>query len=233
VMEIVLNEHHCRVLGTYSRPGLEIHLEYCTFTSAETSALAEVLKSNQGPTKLECWDIDNIVLANGLRGNSRLKSFRPRISRDLEVANQELLAFAGAFKENKGLVDWDLSHSCTMSDETWDAVCDSLKTHSTVEVLELRSVFTLDTVAPSVVKSQIQALLDMMKVNMSIHTIHLRARYSEDELFRGSVIPYLETNRLRPRVLAIQKIRSIAYRAKVLGRALLSTRINANSFWMF
>jgi hypothetical protein len=37
---------------------------------------------------------------------------------------------------------------------------------------------------------------------------------------------------LRPRLLAIQKIRSIAYRAKVLGRALLSVRTDPNRFWM-
>jgi hypothetical protein len=48
----------------------------------------------------------------------------------------------------------------------------------------------------------------------------------------GSVIPYLETNRLRPRVPAIQKARPLAYRAKVLGRALLATHTNSNSFWM-
>jgi uncharacterized protein YggE len=41
------------------------------------------------------------------------------------------------------------------------------------------------------------------------------------------------TNRLRPRVRAIQKTRPIAYRAKVLGQALLTARANANSLWMF
>jgi hypothetical protein len=50
--------------------------------------------------------------------------------------------------------------------------------------------------------------------------------------FRGSVIPYLEANRLRPRLLAIQKLRPIAYRAKVLGRALLAVRTSPNRFWM-
>jgi hypothetical protein len=52
------------------------------------------------------------------------------------------------------------------------------------------------------------------------------------ELLQRSVNPYLETNRLRPRVRAIQKARPIAYRAKVLGRALLAARTNANSFWI-
>jgi hypothetical protein len=62
--------------------------------------------------------------------------------------------------------------------------------------------------------------------------MHLDACYSQHELFRGSVIPYLETNRFRPRVRAIQKTRPIPYRAKVLGRALLAARTDTNSFWM-
>jgi hypothetical protein len=87
--------------------------------------------------------------------------------------------------------------------------------------------------APAVLKSRIQALVDMLKVNTSIHTIRLPYPYcNEHELFRGAVIPYLETNRFRPCVRAIQKTRPIDYRAKVLGRALLPTRTNANRFWM-
>jgi hypothetical protein len=71
-----------------------------------------------------------------------------------------------------------------------------------------------------------------VKINLSIHTIHLLDCCTEHDLFRGSVIPYLETNRFRPRLLAIQKTRPITYRAKVLGRALLSARTDANRFWM-
>jgi hypothetical protein len=72
----------------------------------------------------------------------------------------------------------------------------------------------------------------MLKVNSLIHTIHVESCHSEHELCRGSVVPYLETNRLRPRVLAIQKARSIAYRANILGRALLAARTDPNRFWM-
>jgi hypothetical protein len=72
----------------------------------------------------------------------------------------------------------------------------------------------------------------MMKMNMSIHTIHLNDHYLDHELFQGSVIPYLATNKLRPRMRAIQKTRPIPYRAGVLGRALLSARTDVNSFWM-
>jgi hypothetical protein len=63
--KIDLDEDHIRVVGTYSRPGLEIVLDDCTITSARTSALAEVLGRNQGPTKLyftPFCSIDNFVL---------------------------------------------------------------------------------------------------------------------------------------------------------------------------
>jgi hypothetical protein len=86
--------------------------------------------------------------------------------------------------------------------------------------------------APAVLQSRIQALVDMVKVNMSIHTIHLHDQFNQHENFRGSVIPYLEMNRLRPRLLAIQQAHPIPYRAKVLGRALLAVRTDPNRFWM-
>jgi hypothetical protein len=121
-----------------------------------------------------------------------------------------------------------------MSDERLKAVCDSLKTHPTLEVLDfgVKYISSRSPRPPGVLKSRIQALLHMLKVNMSIHTIPIEWCYSEHELFRGSVIPYLETNRLRPRVRAIQKSCPISYRAKVLGRALVATHTDVNSIWM-
>jgi hypothetical protein len=186
--------------------------------------LAEVLGRNQGPTRLDYCEINYSVVANGLRGNSSLKFFKP-------LGNQEILVIADALKENKGLVDFDLRHNLTTTDETWNAVCYSLKRHPTLQILNLKIIWAHgDVTFPP--ESRIQALLDMLKVSTSIHTLYLDSRYSEHELFRRSVIPYLETNRLRPRVRAIQKARPIPYRAKVLGRALLSARTDANSLWM-
>jgi hypothetical protein len=80
LQNLEIDENHCRVLGAYSRPDLDIVLTGCKFTSAGTSALAEVLERNQGPIKLDYCDIDDPVLANGLRGNSRLKVFRQDFS---------------------------------------------------------------------------------------------------------------------------------------------------------
>jgi hypothetical protein len=223
-----MDENHCRLLGDYSRPDLEIVLDRCKITSAGAASLAEVLGRNQGPTTLDDCGIDNSSLANGLRGNSTLKSLKLRITSSPEDGNREVLAIADALRENKGLVS--LTYGSRISDETWDAVCDSLETHPTLEVLDLRSREAV--MAPTVLKSRIQALVDMMKANMSIHTIQLEDQYYEHKLFKESVISYLETNRLRPRLLAIQQTLPQMYRFKVLGRALLAVRSDPNRFWM-
>jgi hypothetical protein len=233
LQDLEIDEDHCRVLGAYSRPDLKIVLTDCTITGAGASALAAVLGRDQGPTKLNFCEIDNFVLVDGLRGNSRLKSLSPRFS-----SNRDVIAIAGALRENKGLVELNLIHGFTISNEVWDAVCDSLKTHPTLQVLKLwRSMRPLGAdpftpLAPAVLTSRIQTLVDMLKVNISIHTIRLSDCYCEHELFQRSVIPLLETNRLRPRVRAIQQLRPIVYRAKVLGRALLAAHPDPNKFWM-
>jgi hypothetical protein len=179
LFDLETDEDHCRVLGAFSRPGLDIALINCQLTSAGASALAQVLGRNQGPTKLNRCDIDNSVFADGLRGNSRMKVFRALISDSRDAGNRELLAIADALRENKGLVDLDLVQAFTMSDETWDTVCDSLKTHSTLQVLCLRSnpMLPLADLKPCV-----RSLVDMMKVNTSVHTIHLDYRYSQQFL---------------------------------------------------
>jgi hypothetical protein len=192
---VTLDKGHCRALGDFSKPGLAVDLlEYRIEGAAATEALAEVLGRNQGPTKLTLCDIDNLVLANGLRGNSRLKSLTRRISR-----SQDFFPFTDALRENKGLVELNLWHDLWMSDETWDTVFDSLKTHPTLRILKLRPrVRAEPPLEPAQLKSRIQALVNMLKANMSIQEICVYDYYNVHELFLGSVIPYLQTNRLHP-----------------------------------
>jgi hypothetical protein len=148
--------------------------------------LAEVLQRNQGPTRLDYCEIDNFNLANGLRGKGRMQSFSPKFSADADVSNRELLAIAGALRENEGLIELNLSwFGSRVSDEAWGTVYDSLQAHPTLEVLDLRSrlAFTDNTIHPTVFKSRLQALLNMMKVNISIHTIHLDYRLDANSLW--------------------------------------------------
>jgi hypothetical protein len=234
-----IDEDQIRALGVVStlRPGLEIKLVFCEISGSSAEALAELLQRNQGPTELQSCDLDNCILADGLRGNSRLTNLRVLCYTSTnEAGNREVLAIMSALRENKGLANLAIRLDLTMSEESWGAVCDLLETltHPTLQVLDLETIQSIG-VDPALLNSRIpvliQALVDMLKVNMSIHTIPWNPHHSS-ELFQGSVAPYLETNKFRPRRLAIQETRPFPYRVKVLGRALLATRTDPNLFWM-
>jgi hypothetical protein len=115
-----------------SRPGLEIELTSVYSRTLQPRVLAED-GCNQGPTKLDGCKIHNVVLANGLCGNSRLRA-GPFLSGDQLEVGRTSLAIATP-KENKGLVNLVLEAA---SDETWDAVCVSLSRH--ISSLESLSV---------------------------------------------------------------------------------------------
>jgi hypothetical protein len=96
--QLALDEDHIRVIGAYSRPGLEIELKECRITgAAAASVLAEVFGRIQGPTKLFNCYIDHCVLANGLRGcfyqgmPKLLFRREPRRSRRLRISLRLLL----------------------------------------------------------------------------------------------------------------------------------------------
>jgi hypothetical protein len=92
------------VLGAFSRPDLDIVLYHCKITSAGARASAEVLGRNQGPTKLYCCFIDNLILADGLRGNSRLKFLTPFIAGSGEVGNREVVTIRTPSEITKDLL---------------------------------------------------------------------------------------------------------------------------------
>jgi hypothetical protein len=105
LLHLELDESHYRVIGAYSRPDLEIELKNCAITDAGASALAEVLGRNQGPTKLHNRSIDTFLIADGLRGNSRLKHLISQFSSNIEDRNRQVLEVADAIRENKGRVE--------------------------------------------------------------------------------------------------------------------------------
>jgi hypothetical protein len=76
-------------------------------------------------------------------------------------------------------------------------------------------------------------LADMMKANTVLHTIDLSLHESDHEIYTESILPYLETNRYRPRVFAIQKA-DFQIRRALLGRALQTELVqnDSNLRWM-
>jgi hypothetical protein len=126
-----------------------------------------------------------------------------------------------------------------IDDENWNVLCESLKTHPSLISLDFRGTSpTLRTTRNELTEDQkahrTRALAEMMKVNTVVHTIELSDGERARHIYMEEVLPYLETNRYRPRVLAISKA-DIQMRRPFLGLALQteSVRNDSNFLWMF
>jgi hypothetical protein len=61
----------------------------------------------------------------------------------------------------------------------------------------------------------------------------MRTPQRDEKIYTEAILPYLEANLYRPRVLAVKKTKQRPFREKVLGRALYCVRSNPNLVWMF
>jgi hypothetical protein len=233
---MVSNEDQWRALATMSRHDVELQMENCSLAdgAAAAGAFVECLQRDRGPVKLNFCDIDSQSLANALTGKSRVTRFMPHY----EGANDANIAvFFKALANNRGLVDLNLS-SQNISDDNWTILCQSLSTHPTLTSLNLLGTaptqnendFTFGL--PIVLSTRLMA--DMMHHNIVLHTIARSAEHYDHQMYADMILPCLETNRYRPRVLAITQA-DIRLRRPLLGRALQteSIRNKPNLLWMF
>jgi hypothetical protein len=77
-------------------------------------------------------------------------------------------------------------------------------------------------------------LAALVQENRVLHTISLYEDERDEHIYVESILPILETNLYRPRVLGIKKV-DIALRRAFLGLALQtkSVRSKSNLIWMF
>jgi hypothetical protein len=238
--DMALNEDQCRALATMSRLDVEVKLRYCTLVDDAAEAFVECLQSDRGPVKLQNCRIDNRILASALTGNSRvtkLKLYYRRTDYRRTIDADMAILFA-ALANNRGLVDLDLCNIPT-SNENWSALCESLKAHPTLTCLDLRSTSPRHPIGNRIVLTDDQKLhrtrllAEMVQHNTVLHTIQLSEDERDEEIYTEEILPRLETNLYRPRVLAVKKTKEITFREKVLGRALFSVNSSPNLVWMF
>jgi hypothetical protein len=75
-------------------------------------------------------------------------------------------------------------------------------------------------------------LADVVQRNEVLHTIHLREGDRDQRIYTEVILPHLEINMYRPRVLAVKKTGESPFREMVLGRALNSVKSSPNLVWM-
>jgi hypothetical protein len=218
-MEVIL--HGCRLLGD----------------NGCRAAFVDCLQGERGPTQLIVCSIDCHVLAAALEGNSRITRLRP--VNKWATGDTEMGAIYSSLAENKGLVKLVLCDR-SISDENWTILCQSLKGHPTLTSLDLRYTHPRTQDGARIEMSTEQksfrtrVLAAMAQENRVLLTIALTDNERDEQIYEQSILPYLETNFYRPRVLGIKKA-DIQIRRPLLGRALQtkSVRNKSNLLWMF
>jgi hypothetical protein len=166
-------------------------------------------------------------------------SLRDVSLRRLVLSEDQMAACCAALANNRGLVNLDLSTQ-SISNDNWIILCDSLKAHPTLTSLVLN--YTRPTLRPGgdrIVLMDDQKtyrtriIADMVQRNALLHTITLSEEERDQQIYTDEILPHLETNLYRPRVLAVKKTKERPFREKVLGRALYCVKSNPNLVWMF
>jgi hypothetical protein len=178
--------------------------------------------------------IEGHVLANALTGNSRVTKLQLDYRRTASYAAGNGAIFS-VLANNKGLKELHLNRSL-INDENWAVLCESLSTHPTLASLHVRSTCPTRAILPDERQKahRTRVLAEMVKRNTVLYTINLSDGERDGQIYTDEVLPRLETNFYRPRVLAISKA-EISLRRPFLGLALQteSVRNDSNQLWMF
>jgi hypothetical protein len=129
---MALNADLCHALATMSRLDVEVVLSYCRLSNDAAGAFVKCLQSDRGPVKLEQCNLDNQIIASALTGKSRVTKLKP----NYRTHDAELAAWFTALANSRGLVDlnWE---GCSISDDNWSILCESLQAHPTLSSLNL------------------------------------------------------------------------------------------------
>jgi hypothetical protein len=237
---MIFNEEHVRVLAAPPQQKLQLALRDCKFSDGDASknVLLQWLQSGQGPTELYRCVLDSNVVADALRGNSRLRRLLLCLEKASTAGSPELSLIFRALAKDRGLTEFD-AFWYSIGDENWTLLCQSLQNHPTLTSLGLACTgpkLPTEKTEMSIERkiSRTRALADMLQTNTILHTIRLFPGEYDERIYTESIEPRLETNMYRPRVLAVKKeADDRPYRQKVLGRALNCVKSNPNLVWMF
>jgi hypothetical protein len=234
VSRATLNEEQIRALDTASSPDVEVMLASCIIpdNAGCREAFVECLQSDGCPIKLQGCTIDCQVLATALRGNSRVASLVLPNYWTAEETMQGIVSRSLA--ENKSLMHLCFRESA-ISDENWSLLCQSLQVHPTLTSLDLRNTarVQINGLSDEQKTPRTNLVAEMMQTNTILQTIDIFPRERDQRIYSETILPRLETNRFRPRVLAVKKIVDGPFREKILSRALHCVRSNPNLLWMF
>jgi hypothetical protein len=170
--------------------------------------------------------LDNQILASALTGDCRVTRFKPYYGR---ANGADMAILFRALANNSGLVEVKLQYRST-SDDNWTILYESLQAHPTLTKLDLSHTGSGNGLTDDQKTHRTRMTVQW---NTVLHTIILSEGERDEQIYTGSILPYLETNLYRPRILAVKQTTERPFREKVLGRALYCVKSNPSLVWMF
>jgi len=235
----IFDEGQCHALVTGVRDDVKFELHSCECIDTPTGrAPAEKvffdgIGGNRGPTSLLFSHFDTMLLAEALRGNSRVTKLHldPLNFADGGDSVPPLLQ---ALDENLGLTTLILRRN-PIDDDSWSVMCQSLMYHPALEELDLVYTASHDASSRSLYPGmknweQIQmsqasktrrteSLLAMMQVNTVLTMLYMAPEEVDQGIWCNEIEPLVAMNKHRPRTVAIQKAGEYI-RPALFGRAL-------------
>jgi hypothetical protein len=230
------NADQCRAIATMSRIDVELKIDQCSLAEADPEAEAafvDFLQSSGGPLRLhECF-VDGRIMARGLAGQSRATHLCIQFD-SLENASEMFRALA----DNMSLLELNLEGN-DISKANWRTICQSLVANPSLLNINLQRTnpraqngLTV-SLSDEAKKERTRAIADMLAENTVLKTIQLLAVERDEIIYRDSILPRLEMNAHRPRIVAVNAIDDMPFRQKVLYRALVRVRRNPDLVWTF
>ena len=212
-----LNEEHCRTLVATEdlRNDLAITLRCCLLTAEGEPILFDGIRRNRGPTSIDqCCHFNTRPFAEALRGNTRIKCLSISLQERIDAEDNHFLLQTLA--ENLGIEKLNLGGSA-ITDEGWSIMCQSLATHPALKQHNLVSTASHDAgsrrrhtngglLMTEARKTQrTQCLVEMSKANTVVKHIRMNDEEDDETFWQNEIMPRLEMNELRSRIVAVKK----------------------------
>ena len=249
-MDATLDETQCRALAAASPSAttgkLDIRFHDCrVLHPSSTAALAALFRNNNSNNQggQVHYHLDHFqsedwrVLAESLRGNTSVKTIVQPAGRLAErmLENDEFRVLAEALGANQGLLKF-YPRGQLINDENWTVMCQSLRSHPTLETLDLSGTFcdlNAGIMSNASKAHRCNCIVDLLRSNTILRSIHLTREERDETIWSETILPHLQTRKVQLLVLKIKVVADQPSRFKLFGRALDSVKTKPYLSYLF
>jgi hypothetical protein len=175
------------------------------------------------------------ILAESLRGNTSVKTIvQPGGIGGRKLNDDEFRVLAEALGDNQGLLKF-FPRGQHINDENWKVLCQSLRSHPTLETLDLSGTYhDLNVgISDASKKHRCNCIVDLLRFNTVLRSVHLTRNERDEIIWSESILLHLETRSYLPLVLEIKAVVDQPRRSKLFGRALNTVKTKPYLLYLF